>query len=279
MGLAGFALSTSGCATQGSAHVHEETPHERDARPQRCAAPRFRAIDLSHPLHPGVPVWPGGVPFKMERLSDYDQGYRFHRFDMGENNGTHVDAPSHFVADKRSVAQIPLDELVVPLAVLHVAKKAAKDPDYAILGDDIVDWESANGPVPVGCLFVADTGWHKRFRDPPAYLNQDAEGVMHFPGFSPEAAKLLVERDVVGIGIDTMSLDPGVAKDFPTHKVMLAANKYQIENLANLDKLPDLGATVVVGVVPVVDGSQAPARILALVPEQEEKEGEGEEEP
>jgi kynurenine formamidase len=115
-------------------------------------------------------------------------------------------------------------------------------------------------------LVILNTGWYKRFGDGQRYLNMDANKVMHFPGYSKESAELLVQRDVVGIGIDTLSLDHGPSKDFSTHLVMLGANKYMLENLANLDALPSTVATVIVGVLPVQDGSQAQARIFALLP-------------
>ena len=231
---------------------------------QRCAPPSFHVVDLTHVMHPQMPVWPGGIPFKMERLVDYDEGYRLHKFEVGENTGTHVDAPGHFVEGKRSIDQIPVDELVVPAVVIDIAGMVAQDPDYQLSANDIVDWEGAFGQIPVGSLVIAHTGWHKRFHDPVKYINQDAQGVMHFPGVSPDAAQLLVERDVAGIGIDTLSLDHGPSKDFVTHKTMLGADKFQ---MANVDRLPETGATVVIGVLPVAEGSQAQARIIALVPE------------
>jgi kynurenine formamidase len=266
------AVVLGGCTPIQALHSH---PKPKSASIQRCVPPRQTVVDLTHPMHPDMPFWPGGVAFEMERLVDYDQGYRFHRFSMGENTGTHVDAPSHFAEGKRSIERLAVDELVVPLALLDVKGKVADDPDYLVSGADIVDWEAVHGPVPVGSLFVANTGWHRRFGDPGKYLNKDAEGVMHFPGYSLEAAKLLVERDVVGIGIDTLSIDHGPSKDFAVHEVVLAADKYMVENLANLDAVPELGATVVVGVLPVTEGSQAQARIIALVPEKTEGEEEG----
>jgi kynurenine formamidase len=226
-----------------------------------------------------MPYWPGGVPFTMTRLSDYDAGYRSHKFEIGENTGTHVDAPSHMAEGKRNLPDIPLSELVVPLAVLDVRAKVEKDADYLVSGSDIVDWEAVNGPVPIHSVFVVNTGWHKRFIDPDQYINKDAEDVMHFPGLSEEAAKLLVERDVVGVGIDTLSIDQGSAKQFVAHRVLVTANKYMLENLANLDDLPETGATIIVGVLPVANGTQAQARVLALVPDKEESDEEGEDAP
>jgi kynurenine formamidase len=234
---------------------------------RNCRAPERKVVDLTHRMHGDMAFWPGGVGFKQTRTSDYERGYRLHTYEMGEGTGTHVDAPGHFIEGKRAIDQIPVSELVVPVVVINVREKAAKDPDYLVAGNDIVDWEAIHGPVPVGSVFIANTGWHDKFSDPDKYANVDDQGVMHFPGFSKAAAQLLVERDVVGIGIDTFSIDHGPSTDFAAHKVMLAANKYQIENLANLDELPETGATLIVGVLPVSEGSQAQARVLALVPE------------
>ncbi|HHH27780.1 MAG TPA: cyclase family protein, partial [Polyangiaceae bacterium] len=167
-------------------------------------------------------------------------------------------------------------ELVVPVVVLDVSKKVQNDPDYAISGNDIVDWEDAFGPVPVGGVLLAYTGWGSKFANADAYLNQDDRGVMHFPGFGGDAAAMLVERDVAGIGIDTLSVDPGNSTEFSTHKQMLKAGKYMIENLANLERMPTTGAILIVGVLPVADGTQAQARVMALLPEKSPSdEGEG----
>jgi kynurenine formamidase len=258
------------------APMHDH-PEPRTPVSAPCSRPDFRLIDLTHRMYPEMPVWPGGVPFKMTRLTDYPDGYRSHKFEMGENTGTHVDAPAHFVEGKRAIDQIPIDELVVPMVVINLRDKTEKNADYQLSGNDIVDWEANNGQVPVGSVVVINTGWHKKFEDPDAYINQDGSGVMHFPGVARDAAELLVDRDVAGVGIDTLSIDAGSSTDFSAHKILLGANKYQIENLANLDELPETGATIIVAVLPVSDGSQAQARVLAMVPEVPEGGEEGEE--
>jgi kynurenine formamidase len=238
--------------------------HAADTLRQPLRATRI--IDLTHVLHEGMPFWPGGVPFRMTRLVDYDKGYRLHKFEIGENTGTHVDAPSHFVAGNRSIDRLPLADLVVPAVVIDMKTRVASNPDYELTAADVLAWERRHGRIRPNTLVIANTGWHARFGDPKRYVNQDAAEVMHFPGFGRDAAELLVKRGVAGIAIDTLSLDNGPSKDFATHGVMLKANKYQIENLANLDALPARGATVVIGVLPVRDGSQAQARIFALLP-------------
>ena len=225
-----------------------------------------KAIDLTHEMHDGMAFWPGGVPFSKERLVDYDQGYRLHKFTMGENTGTHVDAPSHFIKGNKAIDKLAINQLIVPLVLLDARKKTAANADYELTPSDIKKWEAKNGKVPANALFVMNTGWHKRFNTPKKYINMDDNNVMHFPGFSAAAAEFLVERGVAGIGIDTLSLDYGGSKTFAAHSVMLKANKYQVENLAALDALPATGATVVIGVLPVRDGSQAQARVFALLP-------------
>ena len=249
---------------------------------RHCLPPRQQVVDLTHVLHSDIPILPGDVPFTMSRLVDHDQGYRLHKLEMGENVGTHVDAPLYLLAGGRGIERLTASDLVVPAVVIDMRKEVEQSADYQLSANDIIDWEGANGPVPVGSLVILNSGWHTRFDKPKEYLNQDAEGVMHFPGFGRDAVQLLLERDVVGIGIDTLSVDPGASQDFAAHKVMLAAGKYQIENLANLDALPAVGATVIVGVLPIADGTEAPARVIALVPEKlpdEDEDDEGEEAP
>lgn len=225
-----------------------------------------RVLDLTHPMHENIPVWPGGKPFQKDRLVDYEKGYRYHVFSMGENVGTHIDAPSHFVKGRKSIDEIALEDLIAPIAKIDIQKQVQKNPSYQLSVKDIQLWERENGIIEEGSLVLLSTGWSKYFKNTKKYINQDEDGVMHFPGYSPEAASVLVDRDVVGIGIDTSSLDYGPSKDFQTHGVILKANKYQIENLTNLDQLPETGATAVVGVLPVREGSQAQARVLALLP-------------
>ncbi|MFT7461227.1 MAG: kynurenine formamidase [Planctomycetota bacterium] len=237
------------------------------ADPLQMTINASKAVDLTQPLYNGMPFWPGTEPIKIERLADYDQGYRMHKFTMWENIGTHVDSPSHFAAGKgkRTIDQLPLDQLIVPIVVINVQNKVTSNDDYLLTVNDITEWEAHHGKIEKGCLLVMNTGWYKKFSNPTAYVNQDKEGVLHFPGFSTAVAELLINRDVAGIGIDTLSLDPGNDLSFPVHNVMLAANKYQVENLNNLDALPETGAVVVIGVLPVRDGSQAQARVIGLM--------------
>lgn len=232
----------------------------------RAPVAATRIVDLTQSIHEGMAYWPGAVPFSMPRLADYAQGYRLHSFTMSENTGTHLDAPAHFIEGGRPIDRLRLDELVLPAVVIDVTQQATAAPDYALSADDVRAWEAVHGTIPAGSLVLLHSGWGARFAEPERYVNADAAGVMHFPGYAPDAARLLLERDVAAIGIDTLSLDHGPSQDFATHHLMLGHGKYQIENLANLDRLPPVGATVIVGVLPVRDGTQAPARVFALLP-------------
>ena len=119
--------------------------------------------------------------------------------------------------------------------------------------------------LPLGAAVLMWSGWEERASDEAAYRNIDSKGVMHFPGFSREAAEFLVNgRAARGIGVDTLSLDYGPSTDFAAHCAVLSANRWGIENLANLGRLPPRGATLFVGLPRVKGASGGPARILAV---------------
>jgi kynurenine formamidase len=92
------------------------------------------------------------------------------------------------------------------------------------------------------------------------------QGKMHFPGFSVEAVKLLMERKVSGLGCDTLSIDRGASSDYAVHHLALGASLYQLENLADLGELPETGAFLIVAPIKLEGGSGGPARVFALLP-------------
>lgn len=222
--------------------------------------------NLSHSLSPESPVWPGRDPFAIEVATTvaadgfYGNILRFH-----EHVGTHLDAPAHFVDGGVTADGIPPDQLVAPLAVLDVTAQAEADPDYAVAVDDVLAWEAEYGPLPTGAFVAFTSGWDARFDDPDAFVNLDAQDVQHYPGFHPDTAAFLVsERNIVGIGVDTLSQDPGNSTDFGTHVTILGAGLYGIEGVANLGQVPASGATIIVGGPNHATASGGPARLLAL---------------
>ncbi len=223
-----------------------------------------KVIDLSHGLDENSPVWPGNMPFQRELQLDYAQGCRVYNYCQAAGTGTHIDAPSHFISGGRSIAELSLTELLAPACVIDVRNAVAANSDYAISPADIITWEQQFGSIPVGAVVLALTGWSARWFNPQLYLNMDEQGFMHFPGFSREAAELLVERKVVGVGIDTLSPDPGLQLDFAVHRILLGTNKYLIENLTNLEAIPAIGSYLCALPLKIAGGTEAGARVIAL---------------
>ena len=224
-------------------------------------------IDLTHDLHSGVPTWSGEAEFETEILKDYPNcGYRLHQYTLRKAGvGTHFDSASHFFQNGRTVLEYELRELIVPACVLNVTKQARLSADYQISIEDIEKWEQANGRIPENSLFIAYTGWEYFWSNREKYLNKDPNGIRHFPGFSKDAAEILLSRKVVGLGIDALSPDPGNSQTFDVHRCFLGGGKYLLENLCNLSKLPPSGAWILTLPLKVRDGSEAPARVVGVI--------------
>ncbi len=184
--------------------------------------------------------------------------------------GTHVDPPAHFAKGLRTVDEIDVKEMLLPLIVLDVHEAAAANPDYTLTVEDIRKWERAHGPVPEGAFVAMRTDWSKRWPDTAKMRNEDDKKVAHYPGWSLEALKFLYEtRKITASGHETTDTDPGVATtrdDYSLETYILSKNHYQIELLANLDQVPEAGALVVVTFPKPKKGSGFPARVFAILP-------------
>ncbi len=179
---------------------------------------------------------------------------------------TQIDPPARLERGMWTAGQIPPERLIAPLVVLDVRAAIADNPDYQIGVEDIVKWEQANGPIPMGAVVMARTGWDARWFSPETYRNADAKGIMHFPGYSQDAARFLVQaRNVMGLGIDTPSVDYGSSSKLPVEQYTLSHSVYHLENVANLDRAPANGALVVVAPMKLEARAGAPVRIFALV--------------
>ena len=230
----------------------------------------YRAvIDLTHNLNDHSPNWEGTEqsPFKAHELGNIDRdGYYSRIFTTQEHYGTHLDAPAHFAKGSWTVEQIPAERLVRPLVVLDVRAKAKRNADYEISVEDVAYWESVHGPVPSGAVVMAYTGWDAHWNSQKEFQNLGKDGLPHYPGYSVETVKFLVKtRAVVGLGIDTMSMDIGATTTYPVHHFTSKENVYHLENVANLALAPPSGAIVVVAPIKLEHGSGGPVRVLALV--------------
>jgi len=222
--------------------------------------------DLSHRFGPDFPLFPGTHPMSMWVANAYDtDGYFSNVLELNEHTATHMDAPAHFFEGGLTADYVAVENLVVPMAVIDISERAATDDDAQLTPDDILAWEAANGPLPDGALVAMYSGWEARLVDPASYINLDADGVQHYPGFHPEAAALLVEeRSISGIAVDTLSQDYGASQDFGTHVAILGAGKYGIENMAALANVPPSGAMAVIGVSKHINASGGPVRAFAF---------------
>jgi kynurenine formamidase len=227
-----------------------------------------RVLDLSYAISDRLTAWPGDTrafEAKLNATAEKD-GYFTRSFWMLEHFGTHIDAPAHFPPGAATVDKIPPERLFGPAVVIDVRSQAEANPDYRLGVSRLEFWEQKHGRIPEGAIVVLRTGWAARFWDAKRYRNMDDQGAMHFPGFSVETVKLLIERKVSGLGIDTLSVDYGASKEFEVHKFSHAAGLYHLENLADLSELPESGAWLVVAPIKLEGGSGGPCRVFALLP-------------
>lgn len=236
-------------------------------RPLFAAEAPKKAEDLTHELWEQFPTFFGGQQLFIEqKFSHAKDTFNLNEWRLSEHTGTHIDAPLHFSADGKSVAELPVEDLIAPLVVVDIRAKAAENPDAQLTPDDIKAWTAANGELPEGAVVALLSGWGAHVAT-DKFRNLGADGkTLHFPGFHIETAQLLLENPTVkAIAVDTLSLDHGPSPDFAVHNTWLPAGRYGIEGVANLDKLPAKGATIVVGAPKVRGGSGGPARVFALV--------------
>lgn len=227
--------------------------------------PAKRTVDLTHVFRAGFPVYAFDPPTRRTLVTVEDDGFYSQEWTFGEHSGTHIDAPGHFIAEGRLAPELTPRELIAPIVVVDISKRATSDPDAVVTRQDLKAFERSHGRIPRGAIVAMYSGWETRVGDPDAFKNADGSGTYHFPGFGLDAVEwLLARRDIAGIGVDTLSLDPGISQTFDVHLAVLGADRYGIENLANLRRIPPRGATVFVGLIPWEEGSGGPARVLAI---------------
>lgn len=243
---------------------------------------RVRVVDLTQPLGPQTPVIalpPVFAPspgLTIEEISRYDArgpAWYWNTLHLGEHTGTHFDAPVHWITGKNlpenTTETIPARRFIGPACVIDAARDAAADPDFLLMPAHLAAWEAQHGRIPAGAWVLLRTDWSRR-TDPEAFFNEDARGA-HTPGFHQTTSALLAnERDVLGVGVETVGTDAGQAggfdPPFPNHATMHGAGKFGLASLCNLDQLPPTGAVLIAAPLKIVGGSGSPARVLALTP-------------
>jgi len=248
---------------------------------EALAAGRVSVVDLTQPLGPATPVIglpeifapsPGVTITEISRYDAKGPAWYWNTLRFGEHTGTHFDAPIHWVTGRdlsdNACDTIPASRFVGPACVIDVEADVERNPDFLLTVERIASWEREHGGIPRGAWVLLRTGWSRR-ADPAAFVNAAADGP-HSPGFDAAASRLLAhDRDVLGVGVETIGTDAGQAgafdPPFPNHTIMHGAGKFGLASLCHLDRLPATGAIVIAAPLRIVNGSGSPLRVLALV--------------
>jgi kynurenine formamidase len=225
-------------------------------------------VDLTHTLSPDFPFIPVKkltYPFELIPMATLkDNGVEANSWKIHEHLGTHIDAPNHFVENKNSVDKIALQDLIVPVVVIDIEAKAAANRDAELTIEDILGFESEFGQIPDHACVMMYSGWEKHLTD-SLFVGLDHNQVKHYPGFSNDAIQFLVQkRNIAGIGVDVLSFDPGVDENYTGHKTLFTAGKWGVECVANLNKIPKTGATLIVGAPKVKNATGGFSRLIAV---------------
>ncbi|HEY8185231.1 MAG TPA: cyclase family protein [Pyrinomonadaceae bacterium] len=245
------------------------------AQRQAAAFPSGRIVDLSYAFDSSTVYWPTAETFQLEKDFEgtTEQGYYYsaYRYSAAEHGGTHIDAPVHFAKGRKSVDEIPVEQLIGPGIVVDVTRQCEQNSDYLITESDFENWERRNGKIAAGTIVLLRTGFGKFYPDRKRYLGTDQRGAaavanLHFPGLHPDAARWLTQnRKIKAIGLDTASIDYGQSKLFESHRTLFAKDIPAFENVANLDRLPVKGFSVIALPMKIKGGSGGPLRIIAVI--------------
>ena len=225
---------------------------------------KARVVDLSHALEEHMPHFPTHSKFFHNLWGSYWHGglSLSYLLVMHEHNGTHVDAPAHFISEAKPEAHLTIDQLPVACLIgrgVHLDCRTSKETDY-VSSQQIIDWESRHGGIAQGDIVLFDFGWSTRW----ALRPREGPYVEQWPGVSMEAAEYLISKSVAAIGVDTLSPDPPEAlRASPIHPVVLEKHVLIIENLANLGELPDFFLFLALP-LKIRAGSGSPIRAVAL---------------
>lgn len=241
----------------------------------RMELPSGKLVDLTHSFDEQTIYWPTEKGFELERGSAgvTEKGYYYaaNRFCSAEHGGTHIDAPIHFFEGRNTLDAIPLRQLIGRGALIDVSLKCAKDSNYQVTVDDLVQWERKHNARLDDLIVLLRTGFATFWPNPAKYLGTEERGPqavakLRFPGLHPEAAKWLAQnRSVRAVGIDTASIDFGQSTHFQSHVSLFEKNIPALENVANLDQLPENGFVVLALPMKIRGGSGGPVRIVAAL--------------
>lgn len=226
-----------------------------------------KIVDLTHSIHPNIPIWQGDPATEFTTVSQIEpEGYFLRKFSMGEHSGTHMNAPNSFYSGGGSIDSYLPQSLVMSAIAIDIREKSLVNPDYTLTIDDVLNWEQQHQFIEPGNMIILYTGWQEKWDNEGDFFNRDDRGICHFPGFSKSVTKfLLKERLIAGVGTDTHGVEPGQDESFDVNKLVLKEQRVVLENLANLDQLPAINITLVIGILRLLGGSGSPVSVLAFV--------------
>ncbi len=226
----------------------------------RNAESRF--VDLTHSLSPEIPCWDGDCGFQLQIECDYKDCtgldlFRTQKVTTRAGMGTHMDSPAHCFQGANTIDRLPLEDLITNCAVIKL--DAVADENYLVMPEIISKYESEHGAIRPNTFVLFSFGWSRHWTNPVKYRND-----LRFPSVHESTAKLLLERNIAGLGTDTLSADAR-GEAFPVHRAILGAGKYLVENIANADALPPKGGRIFVLPMKIQEGTEAPVRLIVEV--------------
>ncbi|KAG8177105.1 hypothetical protein JTE90_015249 [Oedothorax gibbosus] len=230
-------------------------------------------FDETTPYHPTLKKYERDTLVINEDPKDpYSAWIQLEEYASSTHAGTHMDAPRHFNKNGKTIDQLDITNFIAPAAVVDITRKAELNPDAEATVEDLLHWESVTGQNLNGTILMLRTGWGKKWGDKAAYYGAPVENPnpsqLHYPGISSVAAQWLVDnRNILGIGIDTVSFDSGASKGYPAHKILLGHGIFALENVAKMEDIPIYGAELHVMPMKIGGGSGAPTRVIAIFPE------------
>ncbi|HAT8251618.1 TPA: cyclase family protein [Legionella pneumophila] len=232
----------------------------------------YKLVDLTHPLTANMPSWDNSCGFNHTTLLDYadctsEVKFRVQGINMPAGIGTHMDAPAHCDSQGKTIDAISLQDCLAPCVVIDISEKAHET--YLCSMQDILNFKKQYRPIHSGDFVIIHTGWSRHWLTPAQYRNN-----LQFPSVSREAAQLLVERNIAGLGIDTLGPDTAES-GYPVHQIILNHGKYLVENVANADLLPPIGSTILVAPLYILGGTEAPVRLIGFIERSRESRDDG----
>ena len=222
----------------------------------------YKIIDLTHALTSTIPTWNGSCGFEHHIKRDYkdcdtEVKFRVQQLKMHAGIGTHMDSPAHIIKGGKTIEQLDLNNLIAPCYVIDVSDKA--NDSFSVSENDIIEFEKKHGSIKKNSFVIIHTGWSQYWEEPSKYHNGHL-----FPSVDGQAAKLLLKRNIAGLGIDTLS--PDRPKDgFPVHQHLLGNDKYIVENIANAQLLPAVGSYTLALPIKASGATEAPIRLIGLL--------------